>query len=435
MTGQRAFQGETITETLAAILKGEPDWEALPESTPWRIRDLLRRYLQKDPSHRLRDIGDARITIREALKEPEAAAPTGPAAAPESALWRVPLPWAVALLLALLAIAFAGLGPSPPAPQPTSRFTTTPTVPLADSTGWDLAISPDGRSLVYLSRSEGQTQLYLRGMDEFQARALPGTEGAAADPFFSPDGNSVGFFAAGHLKRISPGGPVITLADVPGFSGGSWGPDGVIVFAAGPEGLYRVPAAGGQPESLLVPDRDQGEAGYDAPQLLPGGQAVLFTVRKAPRTAGSYVETQIRALSLGTGEQKTVLEGARESRYLATGHLIYALADTSGTLMAASFDPEALEVTGDPVPVVEGLSELGGAGVDYSISAGGTLVYVPVGGSGELTLVWVDRQGRIQPLTEIERSYRSPRISPDGRYLAVRIGTRGSTILRSGSMR
>ncbi len=424
LTGRRAFQGETITETLAAILKGEPDWEALPESTPWRIRDLLRRYLQKDPSHRLRDIGDARITIREALTEPEAAAPMVPAAAPKPARWRVALPWGAALLMALLAIGLA-LGPSPPAQPPTSRFATTPTAPLADSDGGDLVISPDGRSLVYLSQSEGQTQLYLRVMDEFQARPLPGTEGAVSDPFFSPDSDSVGFFAAGKLKRISPGGAVITLSEVPNFSGGSWGPDGVIVFAAGAGGLYRVPAAGGQPESLLVPDRDKGEVGFHRPQLLPGGQTVLFTVRNAPRTAGSYVENQIRALSLDTGEQKTVLEGASDPHYLATGHLIYELADVSGTLMAAPFDLEGLEVRGAPVPVLEGL-RVRGEGVDYSISADGTLVYVPVGGSQELTLVWVDRQGGIQPLIEVERSYRSPRVSPDGRYLAVRIGTTGS---------
>jgi len=424
LTGKRAFEGETITETIAAVLKSEPDWEALPESTPWRIRDLLHRYVQKDPSDRLRDIGDARITIGEALKEPEASARVGPAGTAPAARWRVALPWGAALLMAVLAIGIARWGPSRLAPQPTSRFTITPTAPLADSDGRDLAISPDGRSIVYLSRSEGQAQLYLRVMDEFQARPLPGTEGADRSPFFSPDGDSVGFFAAGKLKRISPGGPVMTLCEASNFWGGSWGPEGLIVFAAD-VGLYRVPAAGGVAESLVVPDTNKGELLYSSPELLPGGQGVLFTVRMAGRTADTFSDFQISALSLDTGEQKTVIQGAREPRYLATGHLIYELTDFSGTLMAAPFDLEGLEVTGDPVPVLEGL-RVRLFGLDYGISANGTLVYVPVGGSEELTLVWVDRQGRIQPLTEVERSYRSPRVSPDGRYLAVRIGALGS---------
>jgi Tol biopolymer transport system component len=272
---------------------------------------------------------------------------------------------------------------------------------------------------------EGGRQLYLRSLDNFVDRPIPGTVGVLGSSFFSPDGKSVAFFAAGSLKKVPlMGGSPITLCDAtpPGRSG-SWGPDGTVVFSAGVEGvagLYRVSSVGGEPELLAKPNPDQGGDRYFAPHILPDGENVLFSIRYPPGTP-----YQIAVLSLETKEQKALLANGRQAHYLPTGHLVYELSGT-GNLMAVPFDLARLEVTGEPVPIVEGVRQVGSSSVDYSLSDEGTLVYVPSQPDVQ-RLVWVDRKGTESLITQEEVSFATPRISPDGKQVALAITKSGET--------
>ena len=372
LTGKRTFDGKTITETLGAIIHKEPDWGALPATTPWRIQELLHRCLTKDAHDRLRDVANVRVELKLALYEPEGELPTGVASTAQPSLWRRAIPWTVALLMGFIAVSIAFWSSTPPTLPSLRKLVINPslTAPLASSRFTDLGISPDGSHVVYFTRGT-RSQLYVRSMADLTATPLSGTEGAGRAFFFSPDGEWVAFHVAGKLKRVSlVGGAPINLCDVPGYEGGSWGSEGTIVFSAGsPTGLYRVSANGGQPESLAMPDPDKGELEYQQPEILPDGEAVLFAVYQA---GGTY---QIAVLSLDTGEQKTLLENGRQPHYLPTGHLVYELTET-GTLMAVPFDLERLESSGDPVPVFEGVRSAPGQGMaDYSIADDGTMVY------------------------------------------------------------
>jgi len=420
LTGKRAFQGDTITETIAAVLKSEPDWENLPGDTPWNIRTLLRRCLHKDANDRLHDIANVRIEIKMALEEPAPESPTGvtSAAQPTRRLWTMAI-GLVVLGAVIASLAFwLFIQPSSPE-QPLNRFIIRPSPPvvLASTTSKEVAISPDGRQLVYLGVGEGAPQFYLRSLDDFVDRPIPGTASPFGSVFFSPDGESIGFFAEGKLKKTSlAGGSPITLCDAPQAPRtGDWFED-TIVFTAILEsgrGLYRVSANGGEPEMLATVNGDEGETGYSLPEFLPDGKNLLFTISL---TTGF----QTALLSLETGERKVVLANARQARYLSTGHLVYEQAAT-GNLMVVPFDLAALEVTGDSVPVVQQVRQTPVGSVDYSISDNGTLVYVPSTGGLDLTLVWVDRQGLATPLIEDRQAYNRPRLSPDGQRVAVAV--------------
>jgi len=255
-------------------------------------------------------------------------------------------------------------------------------------------------------------------LDDFVDRPIPGTANPGGAVFFSPDGESIGFFAEGKLKKTSlAGGSPITLCDAqPGFRSGDWFED-TIVFAANSEsgqGLYRVSANGGEPEMLATVNFDEDELVYGLPDFLPDGKNLLFTIRLS-------TGFQTDLLSLETGGRKIVLGNAKQARYLSTGHLVY---EQSGNLMVAPFDLAALEVTGDSVPAVQGVRQTPTSYVDYAVSDNGTLVYVPGGGRQlhEHTLVWVDRQGTETLVTEEKRDFRAPRISPDGQQIALPIG-------------
>jgi len=425
LTGKKAFEGETITETIAKVLESEPKWELLPENTPWTIRSLLRRCLTKDPNDRLDGIANVRIEIKLALEEPATVSPTGAASAVQPVQQR----WAMTVGLVVLGAIVAGLGvwlliqPSSPE-QPLNRFVITPSPPavLASGNSKEVAISPDGRQLVYMGIGEGGRQLYLRSLDNFVDRPIPGTVDTSGSVFFSPDGKSIGFFADRKLKKTSlAGGSPITLCDAPPpVRSGDWFEDTIVFSATLPsgQGLYRVSANGGEPEMLATANLDEGEQGYALPDFLPDGKNLLFTIGSG--TGTSY---QTALLSLETGERKVVLENARQARYLSTGHLVYEQSRT-GNLMVVPFDLASLEVTGDSVPVVQGVRQTQSRFVDYAISDNGTLVYVPSTSTGGLdrTLVWVDREGAVEPLGASPGDYRDPRLSPDGRRLAVRFG-------------
>ncbi|MCZ6878202.1 MAG: protein kinase, partial [Acidobacteria bacterium] len=417
LTGRRAFQGETITETIASVLKSEPDWEVLPENTPWNIRTLLRRCLQKDPYDRLQHVGDTRIEIKETLTEPTTVSPSGVTSPAQPSRWKIVVPWSVAAVIALAAVTTLW-NLTRPQSLPITRFLITPlsTPPLTNSRFNDLAISPDGEHVVYSAYFQGRRQLYVRSMDDLQATPIPGTEGVDRNFFLSPDGQSVAFIIQDKLKKILlRGGAPVTLCDAPVQEGGSWGPGDTIVFSAnndpvaGPS-LLRVSASGGLPEVLATPDPAKGELEYQHPEILPGGKAVLFDIR------GQNYQTAV--LSLDTGEHKVLVEGGRNPHYAPTGHLVYELAET-GTLMAVPFDLDRLEITGGAVPILEGVRHAAGEGdADYAFSTNGSLVYV-VGGRDVSTVVWVDREGNTEPLLDIPGAYRTPQLSPDGQRLAV----------------
>ena len=425
LTGKRTFAGKTVTDTLAKVLEGVPDWKALPKNTPWRIQELLQRCLTKDPDDRLLNVGEARIQIKKTLEKPATELPTGTAGAAQP----VQRSWGMTAGLVLLGAVVAGLAvwlllqPSA-SEQSLNRFVITPSPPvvLVSANSKEVAISPDGRQLVYMGDAEEGRQLYLRSLDEFEDRPIPGTANPGGIVFFSSDGEHIGFFAGGKLKKISlAGGSPITLCDVPlSLRTGDWFED-TIVFTATLEsgqGLYRMSAAGGEPEMLATPNLDEGESGYSLPDFLPDGKNLLFTIR---------VNTgfQTALLSLETRERKVVLENARQARYLSTGHLVYEQSRT-GNLMAAPFDLAALEVTGDSVPVVQGVRQTPNSYVDYAISDNGTLVYVPGQAVFEHSLVWVDRRGVETPVTQEKREYGSSHISPDGKQVVFSLHQGGS---------
>jgi serine/threonine-protein kinase len=419
LTGRRAFEGETITETLGAIIHKEPDWATLPENTPSIIQVLLRQCLQKNPDSRLRDIADFQALSDSTL------APVEPISAAQTVQQRWGMTVSLVLLTAIVVGVAVWLLIQPSAlEQRLNKFVITPAsdAPVRIASSNALAISPDGRHFVYTASTTRGSQLYLRSLDDFVDRPIPGTEGAVGDPFFSPDGESVGFFEGGNLKKVSiSGGSPITLcqANSPG-RGGSWGLDDTIVFTAGAEGapgLYRVPAAGGEPEFLGNGNPGPEQGGYNSSHLLPDGKSVLVSLYLPP------TDYRVELVSLDTREPKIILEHAKDAKYLKTGHLVYEQAGT-GNLMAVLFDPTALEVTSDPVPVVQGVSGIIPGAVDYAVSQNGTLLYVPSGGvtSHEHTLVWVDRQGTETLATQEKRSFAVPRISPDGKQVALAIG-------------
>jgi len=417
LAGKRTFDGKTITETLGAIIHKEPDWDGLPATTPWRIQELLRRCLTKDAHDRLRDIATVRIEVKLALYEPATESPTVMVSTVQPPLWRKAIPWSITTVVIVL----AGVGfwtMTRPTPEPLSKFVITPPTNAPVRTGIgvgnELAISPDGRRIVYLATPPGVVQLYGRSLDEFSATPIAGTEYASPGPFFSPDGGSLAFFAEGQLKKVSLiGGAPITICEAPSpGAAGSWAEDTIFFSSRG--SLYRVSAAGGEPETLLALDTEKGVIAYRDPKILPGGKALLYTI-------WTDTGSQIALLSLETGEQEVLLAG-RQAHYAPTGHLVYALSGI-GTLMAATFDLARLEVTGDSIPLLQEVRHGSPGQVDYSFSSNGTLVYVPDTGdtSAKRTLVWVNRQGLATPLIEDRQAYRRPRLSPDGQRVAVAV--------------
>jgi serine/threonine protein kinase/Tol biopolymer transport system component len=414
LSGKQAFEGETVTDTLAAILKTEPDWSRLPATTPAGIRLLLRRCLQKEMTRRLRDAADARIEIQDALHAEAAAAQ--PRTIPARPLfWRRGLPRVGALVTAVLIAVFAvwNLKPTPPKPVSRTVVALPPEERLVARPLPILALSPDGTQLAYEASSGGNRQLYLRRIDSLEARAIPGTEGARS-PFFSPDGQWLGFTVDRKLKKVSvSGGAPLTIAD--GVAG-SWGSNDMIVVQppTDPTNLWQVSAARGTLQPLT--QLENGDLTHSWPEVLPGEKAVVFTIF----TSRNPDDAQIAVQSLETGKRKVVVNGGSYGRYALSGHLVYIRA---GTLMAVPFDIRRLETTGPPIPVLERVMESSLGSGAFSIAKNGSLVYVPgstaKAGEGMMTLVRVDRNGMAMPLKAPSRPFRQPRLSPDGRRLAV----------------
>jgi len=412
LTGKRAFQGHDVTEILAAVMLKEPDLDALPANTPAGVRTLLRRCLRKDHRQRLQDATDARIEIEEAL--------TAPAMEPISVLsttsGRRQLLFGAAGVAALALASLGGwmLRPTP-SPQLVSRFTIA--LPqgqrLVGENRPPLALSPDGSHLAYAAVQGGIQQLYLRAIDSLEARPMAGTEGAEV-PFFSPDGQWIGFAAGGNLKKVAiAGGIPVTLCESGLINGADWGRDDTIVFTPNyGTGLMRVSAAGGEPQVLTTLDPARGELSHRFPQFLPGGRALLFTIL----TGESNDATDVAVLRLDTGERQLIRRG-HTGRYVPTGHLVYSQA---GGLFAVPFDPAHPEAASTaPVAVLERVRISGNTSAQYSFAATGTLAYAPASRTDDRNLVWVDRAGKIQILPAPPRSYFTPRLSPDGQKVVA----------------
>ncbi len=431
LTGRRAFEGEDVSDTLATVLKGEPDWNALPRRVPARISTLVRRCLEKDRRQRIADMSVALYLMNEAAS----GAAAEPATMPRRRLF------AASGVGVLIGIAIAAVGAwalmrmSAAEPPRLVRFTIVPPPAqplLMQGDDIDIAISPDGTHIVYRSGAvQNQPQLVVRALNELDGRTLAGTTGARM-PFIFPDGRWVGFFAAGELKKVSiTGGPPITLCRVTGVPrGASYGPNDTIIFATTDPGtgLMSVPAGGGEPMVLTKPDTAHGEQDHFFPFVLPGGRAALLTIG-AP--GGLVGNGQVVVIDLKTGQRKTLIRGGSHGVYVPTGYLVYAAA---GTLRAARFDPVRLDVLSDPVPIVEQvtMSLISGA-ANFAVSNDGSLLFVP-GAAGAApagpprSLVWVNRQGREDPIKAPPRAYAIPRISPDGTRVALDIRDQANDI-------
>ena len=445
LSGRRAFAGEDISDTLVAVFRDEPDWSALSTDTPPRVVQALRVCLRKDLKQRVRDISAVRLALDGAFESGVQLPAASPVAAVPPPGWnRVAVVTAALVATAALSaiVTWAVTRSSPTIKPQVSRFMIVPPAaqPMQVS-GFDrdLAISPDGTHLVYVATpASGLRQLMVRAIDRLDAVPLRGITGSvvAVSPFISPDGRWVGFFENRDLRKVSiTGGPPITLVSTtPGPRGASWGPDNTIVYATNDTatGLLSVPAGGGEPKVLTKPDTAHGEQDHLWPSILPGGQAVLFTVTQS----GAVENSLVAVLDLKTGQRKTLIRGGSHAEYVdpsassgqsrstgsEPGYIVYAAGDA---LRAVRFDLARLEVMSDPVPVLEQLMTAPTAAADFVISRQGTLAYVP-GRAGGLpfiprSLVWVSRQGREEPIKAPPRTYTTPRLSPDGTRVAVDI--------------
>ena len=420
LTGRRAFEGEDVSLTLSQILQREPALDALPGDVPARVRQTLLLCLKKPLKERLTDIGAARLMLEGAFET--AAVPATASAAIAQTSWRQAVP----LLLTAIAASVLGgfavwqlMSVPAPGPQPVLRFALPASgsiAPRGAGTGRHvLAVSPQGTHLVFWA----DNKLYLRALNRLDAPvAIRGTEDAR-EPFFSPDGQWIGFQQQGQLKRIPlDGGAPIALGTSQNPWGVSWDSDGMIRYGQGTDGIWQVATAGGTPARVIAVG--PGEYAH-GPQLLPDGNWVIFTFR--PSSQDSWDQAQIVAQSLASGERIVLVERGRDARYIPTGHLLYGL---NGVLVGVSFDVRARRVTGPAVPLVEGVmdSDVRTGAMQFSVSNDGTLVYLSSASGERSILSWANRNGGTDQLSADALPYSSPRVSPDGTRVAVEVAGR-----------
>ncbi len=421
LTGTRLFAGEDVSDTLAAVLRAEPDWSALPDETPSFVRRVLQLCLAKNLQERARDIGDVRLAMGGAF---ETVADEASFSDERPRVGAKPRP-SVPLLLgsALTAAVISGIVVwssmrSSGVPIDVARWTIDTAGSLdVERFHRDIAVSPDGRFVVYNERipDSNFNQLYLRSIDQLDGSPLPGTL-AAQGPFVSPDGQWIGFSEGNRLQKVSSfGGPGISIATVPSLvRGASWLPDDRIVFGSHNGGLFVVPAGGGDPKQLTTPP--DGES-HRWPSAVPNSEIVLFA--RSPVGGLAARDGELAALSLDTGEVRPLGLRGTNPRYVRTGHLIYAVDD--GTIRALPFDPHRLEITGGPVPVLENVLVKATGVAEVDLSDAGRLVYLEGSGFRDPSrrLVWVSRDGQEEPIDASPGAYFTPHLSPDGTRLAV----------------
>ena len=429
LTGYRAFSGDTASDTIAVILEREPRWDRLPRDTTAAIHVLLRRCLEKDPKHRLQDIGDARIELEDVISGRESG----------DVIKGKPTLITRRAAIGVLACAAAGAASMGIFATSRNRGTlhrnlTRFHIPLPEgavavaSFNKRVAISPEGAHIAFNAISGGVSnyvsvggdRFYLHSLRELEPKAFPFDAGA---PFFSPDGRWIGFIgsAAGKpvLRKLAvDGGPPVTVCGK-GYVGATWAADDMIYFVAeSPGALVRVPAAGGDPKQVVKVDLAKGDRQHRYPCALPGSKGILITVGTVD--SETFDDAHIAVFNTDTGQIKTVVEGGTHPRYSPSGHILYA---RDGKIFAIPFNTKQLTTMGQPFLVLDGVLMSRNSGVaNYDVSASGDLVYIPgIVDKGERTLVWVDRQGNPEALKLPPRPYLHPRISPDTRQFAIEI--------------
>jgi serine/threonine protein kinase len=405
LAGRKVFEGESTADVLAAVLRAKPDWSALPPSTSSSVRRLLRQCLDPDPNRRLHDIADADLYLRDELSEPQGSR-VSDSERRHKFPWGTTIPWLFATLLLFLGL-WGWLRTPDRSPDVTRRLTVTlppeETLALVRLTGARpvLALSPDGRTLVYVASRDGKSRLYERSLDGFEARLIPATEGAYG-PFFSPDGDWVAFFVERELKKVSlRGGEPVTICEARDAHGGTWTSRNDIYFVQGSgRALFRVRAAGGDAERFLGGER------LFWPSALPSGRHLLLSS-----------QNRIVAVDTETADIKVLLEQGSYPRYLPTGHLVYA---RSQGMMVVGFDPERLETKGSAVPIPERVRMETFGAAHLAIASEGSVAYLP-GNANQGHLVWVDRAGKAEPLNLPPATYGTFQIAPDGERLAIEV--------------
>jgi Tol biopolymer transport system component len=428
LTGRAGFPGRSVPEVLAAVLRDDPDWNKLPADLPPLVQRLLRRCLRRDLRTRLHHIGDARLDLLDA--ENDSAIALAAQRAVRIGRWRLgtvrAATNAAVALLAIGAIALAAIALLRPRPagiaQRPVRLSLDLPPHLTLGNAWDapFAIAPSG-SPIAIEAGEGDTRrLYVRDLGDPSLRAIAGTEGMR-QPFFSPDGAHIAFFADRRLLKVpTNGGPVQQLADIGGNPRGAvWAADGTIVLSPSQtSGLVRVSDRGGRPTALTTLDQARGEFSHRWPDALPGGRWILFTVGIED---ASFDDGRIDAVSLETGERRTVMQNAGFARYLPNGRLLFV---RGGRLSSVPFDPDRLTARGAPEVLVDGVRyDPRNGGCHLAVSQSGAFIYGPgIPSSSDYYLAWVDREARIQRVVDTPRPFRDPRSSPDGRRVAITIG-------------
>jgi Tol biopolymer transport system component len=420
-TGKKAFEGKTQASLIAAILEREPPpISSLQPMVPAALERVVKTCLAKVPDERWQTVHDVKLQLQWIAEGGSQAGTLAPLAARRRIReWLAWVAGAVFLLTTIaLAIGFVLRAPRPPQTMRLSAEIGADANLVTDA-GTSAILSPDGMRLALVAAGADQKRrIYVRSLDQLQATALAGTENAQ-NPFFSPDGQWLGFFADRKVKKITvQGGAAVTVCDAASGRGGSWSGDGTIVFTPNIRAaLFKVSSSGGTPQQLTTLDKQAGEVTQRWPQVLPGGEAVLFT---SNTHGGNYEDADIEVYSMASGQRKTVQHGGFYARYVPTGHVVYV---HEGTLFAVPFNLKRLEVTGQPAPILEGVSAVPGDGsAQFSFSEAGNLVYVAGrGGFQPVSIYWMDRQGKFTPLRETPGDYYNPAFSPDGKRLALEI--------------
>jgi Tol biopolymer transport system component len=418
LAGRPAFAGATLTDIVAAVVRNEPDWQALPAETPAIVRRLLQRCLQKDTTRRAQHAGDVRIEIEDAVAAPIGTQAAEPVSRSRTAFTRI-VPWTIAVAsVAAFVTDLALRRPiAPPGPPVIRLELNMPAgVELGATNTPNIALSPDGTRIAFTGAIGGLRRLYVRRLDEFEAAPIKNTD-TVNICVFAPDGGSLAFITTTRLLQTVSlaDGLVTTIAGPADFTAGGlvWGLDGWITFARGGE-LWQVPAKGGSAQKLTTLDTGARERLHAWPTAVGDRRAILFTVV----TAGQRTTTHIDGISLDTGQRRRVIENGRNPIYASSGHVVFF---RDGAMLAVPFDADRLETTGPAVAVLQnvGLDPLGAP--ILMLSHLGSLAYIPSSNSTK-RLVWVSREGVEQPILDIARPYQNPRLAPDGQRIVVEVG-------------